>query len=49
MLKRVTCQVFFWEITIYIRRSLMSNLDQIAKLSGFSKATVSRVLNHSPM
>ncbi|WP_310831946.1 LacI family DNA-binding transcriptional regulator [Paenibacillus pedocola] len=26
----------------------MSNLDQIAKLSGFSKATVSRVLNHSP-
>lgn len=26
----------------------MSNLDQIAKLSGFSKATVSRVLNRSP-
>ena len=26
----------------------MSNLDQIAKLAGFSKATVSRVLNHSP-
>ncbi|WNS43159.1 LacI family DNA-binding transcriptional regulator [Paenibacillus sp. MMS20-IR301] len=26
----------------------MSNLDHIAKLSGFSKATVSRVLNHSP-
>ncbi|MNI63820.1 Catabolite control protein B [compost metagenome] len=26
----------------------MSNLDQIAKLSGFSKATVSRVLNQSP-
>lgn len=27
----------------------MSNLDQIAKLAGFSKATVSRVLNQSPM
>ncbi|MBT2291801.1 LacI family DNA-binding transcriptional regulator [Paenibacillus albidus] len=26
----------------------MSNLERIAKLSGFSKATVSRVLNHSP-
>ncbi|MFD1776092.1 LacI family DNA-binding transcriptional regulator [Paenibacillus rhizophilus] len=26
----------------------MSTLDEIAKLSGFSKATVSRVLNHSP-
>ncbi|WP_379161486.1 LacI family DNA-binding transcriptional regulator [Paenibacillus sp. sgz5001063] len=26
----------------------MSNLDQIAKLAGFSKATVSRVLNESP-
>ncbi|WP_226000234.1 LacI family DNA-binding transcriptional regulator [Paenibacillus sp. BJ-4] len=26
----------------------MSNLDQIAKLAGFSKATVSRVLNQSP-
>ncbi|MGN7761410.1 LacI family DNA-binding transcriptional regulator [Paenibacillus sp. 22594] len=26
----------------------MSNLDQIAKLAGFSKATVSRVLNNSP-
>ncbi len=26
----------------------MSNLDQIAKLAGFSKATVSRVLNKSP-
>lgn len=26
----------------------MSTLDEIAKLSGFSKTTVSRVLNHSP-